>query len=465
MTTRRANVRPVILSGGAGTRLWPLSRREWPKQFLPLGSSDTMLQETARRVAPGCADCVAFAQPMFVCNQAHAQIVAEQLGAIGVEPADIVLEPEGRNTAPAVTLAALLLSQRQDDPILLVLPSDHVINDVAAFHAAVEVAAMAAEDGRLVAFGIPPRGPKTGFGYVRRGTPIAGVPGASEVARFVEKPDRETAEEFLAGGDYSWNSGMFVLPAAAYLAEVGRHAPAVLDACRRAVDGGRRQGGFFHPDRRAFARAPAISIDHAVMEHTTRAAVVAADIGWSDIGSWSALWEEGTHDEDGNVVVGDIARSATANSYLRSDGPLIATVGLDGFAVVASSDAVLVAPMSDTQRVRAVVEGLIAAGRPEALRHAKRARAWGSEEKLAGGGVRRLTLRPGARLGPRVRDSAVTHWVVTGGRPLVTNGGDVYEVAAGEAVTIAAGTRHAIEAPAGEAVELIEVEVPPVEDE
>lgn len=460
MTPPRATLHPVILSGGAGTRLWPLSRRDWPKQFLPLAGAQTMLQATAQRVVPGSTERVTFAAPVIVCNRNHGDAVAGQLHAIGVTPDCIVLEPEGRNTAPAVTLAALMLAEHDAHATLLVLPSDHVIPDISAFHAAVATAAVAATKGRLVTFGIPPRAPETGFGYVRRGKPLDGAPGAYSVDRFVEKPDRKTAEKFLASGDYSWNSGMFVLPAGAYLAEVERHAPDVLHACRDALAGGRRDGALFRPGGDAFARAPAISVDHAVMERTEHAAVIAADMGWSDIGSWSALWQVSGRDEDGNVVAGDVACAGTSNSYLRSDGPLIVAVGLDGFAVVASRDAVLVAPMDDVQRVGAVVKGLAEAGRPEAVRPASRETGWGREERLLeepGMSVSRLNLRPGSRLDAAQPHEGPVHWIVTAGRASVTNGGKTCELAAGAALTIQAGTDCAIEAPADQAVEVIEI--------
>ncbi len=464
MTPARATLHPVILSGGAGTRLWPLSRRDWPKQFLPLAGAQTMLQATALRLAPVGTGNVTYAAPLIVCNREHGNVVAGQLRAIGVEPAEIVLEPEGRNTAPAVTLAALMLAEQDPRATLLVLPSDHVIQNIAAFHEAVAAAAVAAAEGYLVTFGIPPHAPETGFGYVRRGKALVGAPGAYSVARFVEKPDRKTAEKFLKSGKYSWNSGMFVLPAAAFLEEVERHAPDVLHACRDAIAGGGRDGEWFRPGEDGFARAPAVSVDHAVMEHTGRAAVVAADMGWSDIGSWSALWRVSSRDEDGNVIAGDVARAGTTNSYLRSDGPLIAAVGLDGFAVVASRDAVLVAPLDHTQGVGAVVEALAAAGRPEAVRPASRDTGWGREERLLeepGMSVSRLSLHPGARLSPSRTHDGPVHWIVTAGRAHVTNGGEARELEAGAAITIQADADRVLEAPADLAVEVIEIRLGP----
>ena len=360
----QATMTPVILSGGAGTRLWPMSRQRYPKQFLPLAAARTMLQETVARVAGDPR----FAPPLVVCNEDHRFLVAEQLRADGTAPQAILLEPMARNTAPAVALAALWLTRVDDDAIMVVLPSDHVIQDIATFNAALERAAAAAAAGHLVTFGITPRGPETGFGYIHGGAPLADADGVLAVTAFVEKPDEETAQAYLVSGDYYWNSGMFVFRASAFLAELERLAPEILTAARAALTAGRADADFFRADAAAFAAAPTVSIDYAVMEHTGHAAVVPADMGWSDVGSWSALWEIGDADCHGNVILGDVVEAGTRASYLRSDGPLIAAIGLTNMVVVATPDAVLVAPREHTQQVKAIVDRLAAADRHALLR-------------------------------------------------------------------------------------------------
>ncbi|MEE8535850.1 MAG: mannose-1-phosphate guanylyltransferase/mannose-6-phosphate isomerase, partial [Kiloniellales bacterium] len=388
---------PVILSGGAGTRLWPMSRRLHPKQLQPLTSSETMLQETARRVA----DRARFAAPMVVCNDAHRFVVAEQLRRIGATPQAILLEPEGRNTAPAIACAALLLQVQDPDAVLLVLPSDHLVRDHAAFLAAVETAVAAARTGLMVTFGITPDRPETGYGYIRRGPALAGLDGCFRVARFTEKPDRETARAFLRSGEYAWNSGMFVLPAAAYLEELTRLHPALMASCRNALGLADRDLDFLRLDAAAFRAAPSISIDTAVMEATERAAVVPADLGWSDIGSWSALWEAGDKDADGNLLVGDALVHDVTGSYVRSEARLVAVVGLADVVVVVTDDSVLVASRERSQEVRELVRRLDAAGRSEALSPTKVVRPWGDYQSIDAGDryqVKRITVKPGARL-------------------------------------------------------------------
>ncbi len=364
MPMAQATMTPVILSGGAGTRLWPMSRQRYPKQFLPLAAARTMLQETVARVAGDPR----FAPPLIVCNEDHRFLVAEQLRADGTAHQAILLEPMARNTAPAVALAALWLTRAHDDAIMVVLPSDHVIHDVAAFNAALDRAATAAAAGHLVTFGITPRGPETGFGYIHGGAPLADADGVLAVTAFVEKPDEETAQAYLVSGDYYWNSGMFVFRTSVFLAELERLAPEILAAARAALTAGRADADFFRADAAAFGTAPAVSIDYAVMEHTEHAAVVPADMGWSDVGSWSALWEIGDADRHGNVILGDVVEAGTRASYLHSDGPLIAAIGLTNMVVVATPDAVLVAPREHTQQVKAIVDRLAAADRHALLR-------------------------------------------------------------------------------------------------
>ena len=374
-------IHPVILSGGVGTRLWPASRALYPKQLLPLVSDATLLQETALRVA----DAERLAAPLVVCNQEHRFIVAEQLRDIGTEPDAIVLEPDGRNTAPAAAAAALMLSRNRQDALLLVLPSDHVITDLARFHAAVDTAARAAGKGALVTFGMAPANAETGYGYIRRGKPLAEAAGCYRVARFVEKPEAAAAEAMLAEGGWFWNSGMFLFSAASYLEELERLRPEIVEACRGAVARGREDLEFFRLDEQAFRAAPSVSIDHAVMEHTSRAAVIPTDIRWTDVGSWSALWELGAKDGDGNVMIGETIAEGVRDSYLRAEGRLLAAVGVRDLLVVATEDAVLVSAKDKAQDVRKVVERLKASGSEQHHSHLKVFRPWGSYRGLDAG--------------------------------------------------------------------------------
>ena len=368
-----ATIHPVILSGGSGQRLWPLSRALYPKQLLPLHSRASMLQETALRVAGD-----PFAAPTVVCNEVHRFIVAEQLRVLDLAPAAIVLEPAGRNTAAAAAVAALSLAESDARALMLVLPSDHVIIDGGRFREAVATAVAAARDGALVTFGIPPESPETGYGYIRRGDPWDGAEGCFRVSRFVEKPDRGTAEHYVESGEYDWNSGIFLFAAGRFLDELARFHPAIVDACRRALTGGSRDLDFFRLDAPAFEACPSLSIDYAVMEHTADAAVVPVDMGWSDVGSWSALWDIGDKDGGGNVLEGDVLAKGIRNCYIRSDGLLVAAVGVEDVVVVATDDAVLVSTREDAQEVKAVVETLKNRGRQEYLFHSTVYRPWGN---------------------------------------------------------------------------------------
>jgi mannose-1-phosphate guanylyltransferase/mannose-1-phosphate guanylyltransferase/mannose-6-phosphate isomerase len=347
-------ITPVILSGGAGTRLWPMSRRRFPKQFLPLAGECTMLQETAMRVDAAQR----FTAPLIVCNEEHRFIVAEQIRAQELELQTIMLEPIGRNTAPAIAAAALRLLEADPDALMLVLPSDHVVQNVMAFRCAATIAGDAADQGHLVTFGIKPGGPETGFGYIEAGEPIVGEDAVRRVKAFVEKPDRPTAERYVAGGNHFWNSGMFVFRADTLIGELERLSPDIVTACRAALDKAERDTDFVRLNKDAFAAAPSISIDYAVMERTDRAAMVPVDMGWSDVGSWQALWEIGGKDHAGNVVVGDVVQIGAGNCYLRGDGVLVAAIGLEDFIVIATKDAVLVAPKGESQEVRQIVDAL-----------------------------------------------------------------------------------------------------------
>jgi len=449
-------ITPVILSGGTGTRLWPLSRRDVPKQLQPLMGERTLLQETALRVAPSDR----YAPPLVVCNNEHRFIVAEQLRALGIVPREIVLEPVGRNTAPAVAVAALLLARRDPKAAMLVLASDHAIGDVAAFETAVGHAADAAAADRLVTFGIAPTRPETGYGYIERGAALDGEAGVHAIAGFAEKPDPDEAARRIARGDL-WNSGMFLFRASAYLAELERLAPKLLAACQNALDAAVRDLDFLRLAREPFALAPAVAVDVAVMEKTERGAVVPADIGWSDVGSWSALWELGAKDAGGNVVLGDVVAQGTVDCYLRSNGPLVAAIGLERHVVVATGDVVLVAPRDEVQRVRDVVAALERQERPEALRHAEVFRPWGWFRTLATGPdfhVKRVHLDPGGRILLRKHRHATQHWVVADGRARVALGEDIRELAEGEEISIPAGTPHALDNAGDDALEIVEVQ-------
>ncbi|MCH9013737.1 MAG: mannose-1-phosphate guanylyltransferase/mannose-6-phosphate isomerase [Proteobacteria bacterium] len=450
-------IHPVILSGGMGTRLWPLSRVLYPKQLLPLVSDDTLLQETARRVA----DAERFAAPLVVCNDEHRFIVAEQLREIGITPAAIVLEPDGRNTAPAAAAAALMLGRDDADALLLILPSDHVITDLEGFHGAIEVAARAARDGALVTFGMTPTKAETGYGYIRCGEPLDDEGRCHRVERFVEKPGADAARSMLAEGGWLWNSGMFLFSAGAYLEEMERHRPAIVEACRAAIESGREDMDYFRLGAEAFAAAPSVSIDYAVMEHTKRAAVVPADIGWSDIGSWAALWELGQKDENGNVAIGETIMEDVRDSYLRADGRLLAAIGVRDLLVVVTADAVLVASRDAAQDVRKVVERLIASGSERHHAHLEVFRPWGSYQCLDAGErfqVKQLTVKPGGRLSLQKHKHRAEHWVVVSGTARVTRGEEVFDLGPNESTFIPVGSLHRLENLASEVLRVIEIQ-------
>ena len=447
---------PVILSGGSGTRLWPLSRELYPKQLLPLVAERTMLQETVARTR-GLPD---LGPPIVVCNENHRFMVAEQLRELGTTPQAIVLEPVGRNTAPAVAIAALAAvgASSPGDPVLLVLPADHVIRDVAAFQAAVALARAAAEAGGLVTFGVVADRVETGYGYIRR----AHDPGpVFRVAEFVEKPDAATARRYIESGEYYWNSGMFMFRASAYLAELGRHAPAMLAACRAALAAAGRDLDFLRLPAQEFSACPADSIDYAVMEKTDAAVVVPLAAGWSDVGSWAALADALPRDEDGNVAVGDVITEDCTGSYLHSTSRLIAGVGLRDHVVVETKDAVLVAPRDRVQDVKQLVGELKARGRHETSLHREVYRPWGSYDSIDSGErfqVKRLIVKPGATLSLQLHHHRAEHWVVVTGTARVTRGDEVFTLSENESTYIPIGVRHRIENPGRIPLHIIEVQ-------
>jgi len=448
---------PVILSGGAGTRLWPLSRELYPKQFLPLVAERTMIQETALRTA-SLRDA---APPIVVCNEAHRFLVAEQLRQVGVVPQAILLEPVGRNTAPAVAIAALTaLAQARagDEPLLLVLPADHVLTDVPAFARAVEAAQPGAREGRFVTFGVVPTAPETGYGYIRQGD---GKGAVRPVAAFVEKPDAKRAAQFVAGGDHLWNSGMFLLPARGYLEELERLQPAMLAACRKAHSAAVRDLDFVRLDKAAFESCRADSIDYAVMEKTERAAVVPLAAGWSDVGSWKSLQDALPADAAGNVMRGDVVAEASKDCLLYSTERLVATVGLEGHVVIETKDAVMVAPKNRVQDVKRLVERMKQEGRSEPGLHREVFRPWGSYDSVDAGPrfqVKRLTVKPGAVLSLQKHQHRAEHWVVVKGTARITRGTDVFLLQENESTFIPVGTVHRIENPGAEPLQIIEVQ-------
>jgi mannose-1-phosphate guanylyltransferase / mannose-6-phosphate isomerase len=448
---------PVILCGGAGTRLWPLSRQLFPKQLLALGSERSLLQETAARLERLPTPVT---PPLVVCNDAHRFLVDRQLRQLGLDPT-LILEPAGRNTAPAIALAALVARERHgEDALLLVLAADHRIEDAQALARAVALARPAAAAGSLVTFGVPPTRPETGYGYI---APQAGhEPGVRPVAQFIEKPDQARAESLLAAGGYLWNSGMFLFRAGTVLAELTARAPAIVEACRQALAGGSAQGSFIAPERAAFLASPADSIDYAVMEKTDRAAVVRLDTGWSDIGSWAALHDVSAQDQHNNTLLGDALALDCRDSYIHASSRLVTAVGLEGCVVIETADAVLVAPRQQSQQVKRLVDELTARQRPEVQAGREVFRPWGSFDSLDNGQgyqVKRLTVLPGAVLSLQLHHRRAEHWVVVAGTARITRGEEVFDLPRGGHTHIPVETRHRIENPGSEPLHIIEIQI------
>lgn len=446
-----SSIQPVILSGGSGTRLWPLSREAYPKQFLPLAGELTMLQATWQRVAP-----LAARGPLVIANEEHRFVAAEQLQQVGAEPAAIILEPVGRNTAPAIAVAALEATRDGADALLLVLPSDHVITDEAAFRNAVQAAASAAEAGKLVTFGIVPTGPETGYGYIK----AADGQGVRAVERFVEKPDLETATGYVSSGQHYWNSGMFLFKASRYLQELERFQPEMLARSRQAWQQARRDADFTRLDKDAFTAVPSDSIDYAVMERTADAVVIPLDAGWNDVGSWTALRDVSQQDGDGNAHQGDVIAIDCRNTYAYAQR-LVALVGLDDVIVVETDDAVLVGKADRMQEVKTVVAKLKAEGRSEATWHRKVYRPWGAYDSIDNGErfqVKRITVKPGGTLSLQMHHHRAEHWIVVSGTAEVTRGNEVILLSENQSTYIPLGVTHRLRNPGKLPLELIEVQ-------
>ena len=451
---------PVILCGGTGTRLWPLSRASYPKQYWPLsGDGDaTLLQQTHQRLT----GLNGLAPPLLICNEDHRFIVAEQMRQIGIEPNAILLEPMGRNTAPAVTVAALQATSQGEDPLLLVLAADHLIRDAGHFRDAVEAGRRPAEEGRLVTFGIVPTAPETGYGYIEAAQSFTSdqlldVP----ISRFVEKPDRATAEQFLSTGRFTWNSGMFLFRASAMLAELERLVPEVVSCCRAALEQDTADLEFLRLEREAFAKCPNVAIDVAVMEKTDLGSVLPLDAGWSDVGSWSALWETGMRDSEGNVLQGRVISEGSRNCYLRSEHRLVVGLGVENLVVVETDDAVLIADRSQAQAIKKVVKQLETDGSPEGKAHRKLYRPWGAYPGVVEDHrwqVKRISVKPGASLSLQMHHHRAEHWVVVRGTALVERDGEQQLLGENQSTYIPMGCRHRLSNPGKIPVELIEVQ-------
>lgn len=444
---------PVIMSGGSGTRLWPLSRKSKPKQFLTLFSEQTMFQETLSRL-DGLKN---LQSPIVVCNNDNRFMVAEQIRDLEIDNPTIILEPLGRNTAPALAVSALQAMESGDDPILLVLAADHIIQDLAAFHQAVSIAKIQAEAGSLVTFGIVPTSPNTGYGYIQADEKNT----VSKVKNFVEKPDLDTAKKYIDSGDYYWNSGMFMFKASALIAELDTFSPEIMASCRQALANSQLDLDFIRLDKEAFEACPSDSIDYAVMEHTNKAVVVPLNAGWNDVGSWSSLWECSEQSNDNNVVHGDTIINDVKNSYIHSEHRLVSVLGLDHIIVVETADAVMVASKDSVQNIKQIVNQLITEERPEAESNRLCYRPWGfydSIDKGEGFQVKRITVNPGASLSLQMHHHRAEHWVVVTGTAEVTRGDEIMLLAENESTFIPQGTKHRLHNPGRVPLEIIEVQ-------
>ena len=458
------NLQPIILCGGSGTRLWPLSREQYPKQLLTLEGDETMLQATMRRVdASAAINGIKVLQPIVVSNEAYRFITAEQLRQAGAIPAALVLEPAGRNTAPALTLAALFAVQEGRDPVLVVMPADHVIGALDVFRNAVARGAVYAEAGKLVTFGISPTRPETGYGYIRVGAQLDGSGGGMKLGALVEKPDATTAERYAASGEHLWSSGIFMMRATVWLAQLGALRPEMLAACSAAFDARSTDRDFLRVSADAFAACPADSIDYAVMEKLPAGlgVVIALDAGWSDVGAWDALWQVGGKDASGNLLRGDVMALNTSDTLAFAESRLVACLGLTDAVIVETPDAVLVAHKSHIQQVKEIVARLKREGRTEADAHRKIHRPWGYFDSIDAGTrfqVKRIVVNPGASISLQLHHHRAEHWIVVTGTARVRRGDETYLVSENESTFIPLGTLHRVENPGKVPLEMIEVQ-------
>lgn len=462
---------PLILAGGGGTRLWPLSRGHYPKQFLAVTPGATLLQGTLQRVSAKGSVVPNLQAPIVVCNEEHRFLVGEQARQIGQPFERIILEPVGRNTAPALTCAALLYEQDKADPQLLMMPADHLVKDAAAFQRAVYTGAQYAQDGRLVTFGVVPTHPETGYGYIQLGAALGSAEGREQpavngIAAFKEKPTLNVAEQYVSSGQYRWNAGIFLMKASTWLSAIERCAPAILEACRKAVAAGSRDGEFFRLDKDAFAACPSDSIDYAVMERIAAAdsascAVVSLEAGWSDVGSWSSIWDVSDKTEEQNVTRGDVCAIDSRDNLIFAESRLVAAVGCEDMVIVETPDAVMVAPKDRAQDVKAIVDWLAAQGREERLMHRRVYRPWGTYEGVDAGErfqVKRIAVKPGASLSLQMHHHRAEHWIVVKGTAKVTRGEETFLMSENQSCYIPLGETHRLENPGTIPLEIIEVQ-------
>jgi len=450
-----SKITPVILSGGSGTRLWPLSRKQYPKQYLPLVGDNTMLQETILRLE-GLDN---LADPIIICNADHRFLVAEQCQQVSIKNPTILLEPVGRNTAPAIAAAALQSLKDSDGSMLLVLSADHVIQDVDAFHEAINIASQQVQSGKLATFGIVPTNANTGYGYIKSSK--ENINGAHKVEEFVEKPDLKTAQTYLKQGNYLWNSGMFMFKADVLIEELTIHSSDIVNSVNNAINNATKDLDFIRLDKQAFESSPSDSIDYALMEKSDNVVVVPLDAQWNDIGAWPALYDIGTKDSQGNVIKGDVITQGTTNTYINADHHMVAAIGVDNLIIIDTPDATFIATQDKAQEVKSIVESLQASGRCESSAHRKVYRPWGWYDSIESGEyfqVKRLHVKPGAKLSLQMHHKRAEHWVVVSGTATVTNGEQIFSLEKGESTYIPLGVTHSLENKTNKPLEIIEVQ-------